>query len=195
MPLHRSLRLSSSVTWQLSIGSFILLVTYANWTKSRDGKLLTTPKSQTFPLFGGIWSRGTPLCDLLRCVNEGMPLERLLWLKPNILLVMTWACSLINVYVCAWLYMHHIRARAHGGGKRKLDSLELELERLWATMWVLGRVSESSAKAADVLNTGPSPSHNSACFSLNKAALQCLKGNLSILKASSCLALSIVLFL
>lgn len=64
--------------------------------------------------------------------------------------------------LCIWVLYIHIcvcsmrMSGAHGGQKRTLDSLELELEMMWATMLVLGMESRASGRTT-ALNPEPSP--------------------------------------
>lgn len=48
-------------------------------------------------------------------------------------------------------YVRHVHAQAHGNEKGTYNPLELELQALWATLWVLGSKSGSSTRAVNTL--------------------------------------------
>jgi len=63
--------------------------------------------------------------------------------------------SSVWVFVCMYVCTPHMYS-AHGGQKRALSALELELSGLWITMWVLEPNSHHVQEQPELLTTEPS---------------------------------------
>lgn len=122
-----------------------------------------------------------------RCVNEGLILKWPLLTQPQ---HVSWD-DLAYSLMCMCVHLHDCTCTTYMPGPKGVAignwiPWSWSWERLWATMWVLGTVPKSSARAADALNQQVIPPAPLPC------SLQCLKWNLCILKAPSCLDLSML---